>query len=433
MSKAPFSSSNNYNAVKTLAGYKINSGPIGDYVYKDTDYTLALKPPTGGGPTSWNVTDGLTMQTVNNGDIVEYISGTNTTVTVSALGPTTHLVSQNAYPSGANREIQINEGGVFGVGANPARVELNGDLQLTTGINLGEIRTSAFVPSEPVAPDTYDGFTDPTGLGNESKIYKMKMELGTLGQNGNPVFQQQPFTQYGGGTPGYGFPAENPNMLYTGTNHAINGLNAIMGQVAPDPYGSVLIGNSMLAPGATTTEVPMVWGTRNVGTDSAFYDPLNLRALAGQSWGPFPDPIGSGLDYTMGFNENSLGVSTPGIMRITVYVSGEWNTAPPANTEANELGVFITVCDTVGNMRFNKRIHQHYYSYPTLGPLGPLPNEVITTGNTFIFTYDEAWGYQNAWYANDTCKIYLNVPSLSGNFVFQLKEFKAVCEYWPNA
>ena len=38
----PFGEANNNNSVPTLAGYKINSGNIGDYVYKDSQFTLAL-------------------------------------------------------------------------------------------------------------------------------------------------------------------------------------------------------------------------------------------------------------------------------------------------------------------------------------------------------------------------------------------------------
>ena len=45
----PFGEANNNNSVPTLAGYKINSGNIGDYVYKDSQFTLALTAGTGGG------------------------------------------------------------------------------------------------------------------------------------------------------------------------------------------------------------------------------------------------------------------------------------------------------------------------------------------------------------------------------------------------
>ena len=38
----PFGEANNNNSVPTLAGYKINSGNIGDYVYKDSEFSLAL-------------------------------------------------------------------------------------------------------------------------------------------------------------------------------------------------------------------------------------------------------------------------------------------------------------------------------------------------------------------------------------------------------
>ncbi len=65
MSGIPYSSTNNYNAVETLAGYKIDSGNIGDFVYKYTEFTLALKPASGGGPVTWNVSDGTNTYVLN--------------------------------------------------------------------------------------------------------------------------------------------------------------------------------------------------------------------------------------------------------------------------------------------------------------------------------------------------------------------------------
>ena len=443
----PFSDANNYNAVKTLAGYKIKSGNVGDYVYKDTEYTLALKPAGGGGPSTWTIQDAVpNSATVNTGDTVRWDAGNINTEIALTGGSPLHILTQTCVPSGANRDIQINlqPSNTFGPGTLPAQIDIAGNLTTTQGLTTGEVHASAFVPSTPAAPDTVDGatITEAGTAGYEAKIYKKIIEKGTEGQQTAAPFNQVDLVGYNTGTPGYGFPAQNPNIVWTGSNHQINGLNAIMG------YNSDILqaGGGLVTPlsylglqAGTVQELPMDWGKRNPGPptveDRAYYDPLNLRSLTGQSWSG--GTAGLGTYYMMGYNAKSLG--SPGILRISVEVEGTWNFAPPANAQANELGVWLGMADATGNYKlsFNggqpKRLLQNYFSYPIQGFPGAT-QAVTCSATTYLYTYDKSGtAYDQSWDPDDMIKIWLDVPTPSNAHIFSCAGFRATIEYFPNA
>ena len=445
MSGIPYSSTNNYNAVETLAGYKIDSGNIGDFVYKDTEFTLALKPASGGGPVTWNVSDGVNTYVVNGGDTIRWIGGANTTIQLTN-GGTTKTIGQSVYPSGANREIQICDGTTtpptFSVGTNPAKILTNGDIQTTTGTLTGEVNCSGIVPSQPLLPDTYDGASIPVA-GHprfESKIYKLKLREGTLGINTDPTtFNQKPLAPYNVQTIGsvrYGFPCSNDNIMWTGTHHGINIFNAIIGWLIPPSPSTVILAypTGGVQPPGTNRRVTPKYGTTDGTNDTVYYDPLNLRCLQGGQWAA-TEPAGDPREYQMGYNPTSLG-PFPGILKVYVEVVGKWSAAPPdIVSPGNLLDVYVRCAENPsGALRWDDLMERNIVSFGDSADVAE-PVDVNFSICKVYNTYDNnaVLGYDRHWEYNDLISVSLqigNEPSASQTFT--VDKFQVAIEYVPN-
>ena len=450
MPNVPYSSSNNYNSVETLAGYKIESGPVDYYLYKDSATTLALKSGSGGGggPATWTLTDGSTNFPISDGDTVEWAGSNNTTIAITAAGTTT-TVNQSAFPSGANREIQINDSSStpaeFGTGPAPAKIDVRGNIITDYGTGKGEVWGSGYVPSQPTLPDTYDGQANPlAGAPSRftSKIYKLKIGEGTFGMNINNPFNQQALLPYNPVTVGdttYGFPASNDNIMWTASHRMLNAFNGIIGwimydlSVAPVPaaFNLSYLG---LQPNSVEAAWPLFGSTGGpTPNDYAYYDPLNLRALEGGTWVDPTATAGPAINYTMGYNKLSLG-PFPGILRVSWEVYGQWN-EPPLNSAsvANTFVVSCTCSDNSGVLRWNNVLQQHSTSFPILGATNPCL--VSTSGSKIINTWDAnaLVAYNNAWYADDLLRFQIDMPyEPSNNQTFTIGKFVITVEYTPN-
>ena len=443
----PYSSSNNYNAVATLDGYKRESGPVGWYVYKDTEFTLALKDGTGGPTTGWRLADGFgNTAIIIAGSTVEWIGGANTTVTLTPAVPpaTTSTLSQYVIPSGTVNQVQINGGGippVFSVGANPAEIDINGNLTLVQGATTGELKFSGCVPTQPTLADRYDGATIPVcgDPAYEAKLYNLKIHEGLTGINTLPPFSQLRLIQRGGMGLGlaYGFPAGLNNITWTGTNHMVNAFNAIGGHMEPAPLTAVL--GHAGTPGVTTQSYAMEWSQVVGLNDSAVYDPLNLRAQ-GSAFPGIPGVHGPGSEFRCGYNDNSLG-PYPGFLKVHTSVDGVWLNQTtgipiPSAWFPAVLEVFVECCTSAGVFKWKKRVwasQQYGYTWNEPEQAALYPRYAInTTGVGIIPTYDKSGtAYEYSWEPNDVLRVALEGAQSIAK-IFEIQFWTCFIEYIPN-
>ena len=373
-------------------------GPV-DLIGVDIGFTSTIPPE----PTTWNWFvegldgDGAPVAPPIHMDGYSTLSDPggwttyNTETTISGTSPN-YLVTQYTVPSGDQNHIQfadvpsvIPAQPFYGFGPHTQDDQLIGPkLEQPLGVSTcigsivcvsepptgytiydktGEVRSSAFTPSQPTTQGTLDGQLDyDSFLPNQGNfccdVRKFMNRDGTTGGAQDPAFNQVNLVPYGGGfpvpQPGYGFPTRNLNIIIANNLMPMssgNGNIFIMryetaNETPNDSYGgnddnALWMGYDQLtAPpnggGTAAVYVPLKWGspgsnqtTGVLNLGQAFIDTNNSRV---HGIDPVePDMIGTGvpLDFIFmgGRNSNSQD-GFAGILKYTAHISGVWSSIP---------------------------------------------------------------------------------------------------------
>ena len=454
----PFGEANNNNSVPTLAGYKINSGNIGDYVYKDSQFTLALTAGTGGGVPpgnyAWKLTNGTDTYDICNNDIVQFLGGNNiSNPTISQSGSPasyTYTLSYNAVASGADRDIQFNDNGKFGTETNPVKIDTSGNIVTTQGVSTGEVHSGAYVLYQPSAADEFLGETD---AGQIPKFYKLKLSTGSVGrQNGGP-FQQHAFDNQSPPAK-YGFPAENTGIVWTEPSHSVNAANGILLNnsffeseqdcsfcTAPKDIPS----QSYSTYAKNVRSFPLFGCDVSNNLDIALYDPLNLRCNA-RFYPAYTD-----VSFcSMGWNANNL--AAPGLLKVTANLRGQWFRNPVATQRGNCVQIVCRCYDGAAaaagtaTLKWTQVVLEDVTSYGNgTVPPSPTPNgtTINASGTRWLPLYDltSAILPDVSWAANDLLSFSVEVVYASPDPVnpitqppnlFNIFEASVFAEYFCN-
>ena len=315
------------------------------------------------------------------------VSITNNTVSVDAAG--------------AAGEVQIHSlstPNTFATGTRSVSLAANGDLSCTTHDvgGSGEVKAAGFYAVEPSASDTKIGASTTLSDGH---LFKHAIRNGTATQNTGTGWDQGNFvTGYNsGGDAGYGFPANRTGLLWHSWGAQAMCRNAIVGFGRPSTLAAI------------TGEMECMFGNQTaLGTDQAYYDPLNLRTRQ------------TGVNNTyrgIGYNSNSL--SHAGMLKIHALVEGVI-----AGNNSNKHAVVVARRYNSSDVAQGSDLTICHRS-----PSNRDGDPCFFSGERTIYT----WGgdASEKWEDGDYFRVTLKNTSTHVSAEFEVATFMVVAEWWP--